>query len=813
MPPLLPFSLDALHSNAIFVPPASTSDDGWELVGPQPSLDGLPAPKNARLAIRDRDLIVAFGKEIRMTSLSGDGWEVHGTSVGGYKTLKSPHLTFTIHQLVLNPTGRLLAVVGHHQLVVLVLPRAGFASSVGGEVACRSFPVDEYQHSPSSLVSVTKVRWHPWGEGGNSLWVLTANGNLFEYDILRPQDPVQKFSFLAGKTTRPKSKFSAIDPLSQYATSFTFGRGLIDFASLMVYALMANGDIYTMGPVLPSSADVPASYLASLQAWVAEGLKQLENAKAKPGEQGSAEYASLLGRRQLQEAWVSAVVKQGSPDDEPSTPSTPPRRRGFGLRDAPPCPPQPDKPPPPTGFVRVHPPHMTGTGGPAPGMHRPLARQGPLLFNPAPQEVGNGGDIDEQSATDITILHAAGDVPEGEVADARVNVLAIAWSSGRVDLGIAADECEPRWITSRDPAPTDLYLHIVESVLSAFPSSEPDAIALNAPLFVADPIQSDVMYVEHAFGVDAVSVVPWVTQLLAGESKLPPCDVAQLVEASPSNPVVGVVTFCNITLGYGLLALASSGQLAAVEMDVRVPDRGLAAPDPAPAPDKNSQSLLDKPFEVSLPTTEYNPKAAIRKAPDSHKVLEAIGPAHVTALRDAASQIKAHTHAVEEASTKIEARLDLQVREYARQLVVLRAAAASVCALRSAAVRNAERAEAALDAQQSLSDRLDNVLTALMAEHRPQIGAIERRWFDELERIRARVNGTRGSPGFAPRAQVLKEQLGVVRPLVKTVNAREEEYGARQLRPLQAALGSRGDELARLMRKMNALSVRVEEMD
>lgn len=85
MPPLLPFSLDALRSHAIFVPPASTSDDGWELVGPQPSLDGLPAPKNARLAVRDRDLIVAFGKEIRMTSLAGGGWEVHGTSVGGYK--------------------------------------------------------------------------------------------------------------------------------------------------------------------------------------------------------------------------------------------------------------------------------------------------------------------------------------------------------------------------------------------------------------------------------------------------------------------------------------------------------------------------------------------------------------------------------------------------------------------------------------------------------------------------------------------------------------------------------------------------------
>lgn len=46
------------------------------------------------------------------------------------------------------------------------------------QLTLRSFPVDEYQHSPSSSNALTKVRWHPWGEGGNSLWVLGANGKL-----------------------------------------------------------------------------------------------------------------------------------------------------------------------------------------------------------------------------------------------------------------------------------------------------------------------------------------------------------------------------------------------------------------------------------------------------------------------------------------------------------------------------------------------------------------------------------------------------------------------------------------------------------
>lgn len=94
MPPSLPFSLEALSSHAIFVPPASSStDDGWEVVEPLPSVasdEGLPGAKNDHIAIRDKDLLVAFGREIRMTNLAGEGWEVHAGAVGGYKVSRDP---------------------------------------------------------------------------------------------------------------------------------------------------------------------------------------------------------------------------------------------------------------------------------------------------------------------------------------------------------------------------------------------------------------------------------------------------------------------------------------------------------------------------------------------------------------------------------------------------------------------------------------------------------------------------------------------------------------------------------------------------
>lgn len=57
--------------------------------------------------------------------------------IGHYKTLKSTTLNFEIHQLVLNTTGKLLAVVGKNEVAVVVLPRKGWASAYGNQIECR----------------------------------------------------------------------------------------------------------------------------------------------------------------------------------------------------------------------------------------------------------------------------------------------------------------------------------------------------------------------------------------------------------------------------------------------------------------------------------------------------------------------------------------------------------------------------------------------------------------------------------------------------------------------------------------------------
>jgi len=82
--PSVPINLATLPAHSIF-----TSSDGkgkqddWELVD-APNTD-LVGTKSSRMILRDKDLVVASGAEVRMCSIAGDAWKVDGGAVGPYK--------------------------------------------------------------------------------------------------------------------------------------------------------------------------------------------------------------------------------------------------------------------------------------------------------------------------------------------------------------------------------------------------------------------------------------------------------------------------------------------------------------------------------------------------------------------------------------------------------------------------------------------------------------------------------------------------------------------------------------------------------
>jgi nucleoporin NUP82 len=189
--------------------------------------------------------------------------------------------------------------------------------------------------------------------------------------------------------------------------------------------MMANGDIYTLCPVMPLRTTIALSKLQRLKA-----------------------YLSLQGSVEEQK-WLEELVKQVPQTEGPSTPSRSILSRSTAKKAK-------EETDAPDRNVRLHPPHLTEEGGPAPGSHKLPVRQGPARMDPAPEEA-----VDEIAATDLVLLSVdhsgevamTGDAGANESATSTkagegedgVLVLAMVWSNGRVDVGLQVDGIRGSW--------------------------------------------------------------------------------------------------------------------------------------------------------------------------------------------------------------------------------------------------------------------------------------------------------------------------------------------------------------------------------
>lgn len=108
-------------------------------------------------------------------------------------------------------------------------------------------------------------------------------------------------------------------------------------------------------------------------------------------------------------------------------------------------------------------------------------------------------------------------------------------------------------------------------------------------------------------------------------------------------------------------------------------------------------------------------------------------------LGEVTSEIRKRTEAIRAASQKVENRLDLQVREYQRQIKLLKSARGEMKTLSG---DDSERVSSIAKKQRELGERLDKVLSSAMASHKgPDVSESERKWFDELEKLHIKVGG------------------------------------------------------------------------
>lgn len=84
------------------------------------------------MLLHETDLFVAAGNKVRVASLAANR-----NKNQAFKTLHTPNISFEIHEIVLNPTAKLLAVAGEFQVAVIVLPRSGVNHLVPDVVDCK----------------------------------------------------------------------------------------------------------------------------------------------------------------------------------------------------------------------------------------------------------------------------------------------------------------------------------------------------------------------------------------------------------------------------------------------------------------------------------------------------------------------------------------------------------------------------------------------------------------------------------------------------------------------------------------------------
>lgn len=734
--------------------------------------------RTALLAVRGMDLIVVVQNELRMTPLAQTKRAMdQGTETPGYKVLDSDVLDFAVQSVHVNPTGKLLVVVGTHTLALVILPRRGYMEQVGPRVPVKAVRIGAFYHAPHGTSAIAQCRWHPLGTEGASLVVLTEDAIVREYDVAHDVDEPKQTIAVLSPTRPAPSKWSANDDDEHCAVSCAFGRDISEsrapaalgdsldagtagrptWLPYTLFVLMRSGDVYVVCPFLPHHATLARGAVQALATHEAQHTRKY--------------LADIL--RQMPAHGVRASP---APD--------------LTLCD--------DEAPPPEAVAVTAPSSIA---------HR-VAVQGPCFLRPSPRELD---DEYTSQACDLWVGQIRADH-----SAARLDVLAIAARDGSLHLGLLAAPITPKW--ARTTAAPTIAVH--ECVDLALPAARPSLLAANHVSLVEDPLYPDTIYATHRYGMHALSLRSWTAPLLdamvhndmqALKQTVQdgvPTDVTCVVHM-PSDQAAGIagaLVLNDVYLSYTLMVLTADGQIAARELELQ-PSTGAPGPVPVPEIERTYRPVLSHPFAAPsalAPAPLALPRSWVPRA----SVLP-VTPDALRALGQLAEAVRGRLQEVAAAGNAVQARVSEQMTEMQRQLRELQVAQERATSLRARELL--ERVRRLEETQTKTVQRLDTLLQQLMDEHTPQLSMYERRWFDELERM-AREFSAPDSRAEAQR-QKLAYQFEVLRPQLQARAAQlaaapepgASALGTRQLARVEAVLAKEAQLLAQARAKVQGL--------
>ncbi|KAE9410294.1 hypothetical protein BT96DRAFT_961764 [Gymnopus androsaceus JB14] len=665
------------------------------------------------MVLRDTDLVLAAGNELRMTSLADT--KVQRSHTKSYKTLHTPNIQFKIDQIALNSSGKLLAVAGAFQVAVVVLPRAGYSRLVPETIDCKCVQIGQFYHASNSATPIAKIEWHPWGEADSTLMVMTIDGKLREYDIsVDTEEPQQILSFVSE---RKAGSFVAEDSSEREVVSFTLGKGRADWGPLTVYAVMRSGDVYSICPYMPQNASIPSAYVHSLECFISAKQEFLEQG----GTSQATKNLSIL--YDYQHKYISALLKQLPPGTV------------FPAQSR---------------SILMHPPTT---------IKAPPVRQGPFLLQPSPRMIdgSEGGD-----ATDITYLSYSQVPDSDDVEDGvaeNLDVVLISYQDGKVDVCLDVEKVEARWQSKN--ASHDLPMFAVYecidlglvSLLNSLPSTQGSR---NYPICLMDPIHSDTIYVYHAFGVHALHLRPVLQGLFSAlHSDAAASDSSELsaattvqpilstfsVERRSSNPVIAVAIPDDVYLSYSIYVLTSAMRITSFSLNPQ--PESPPPPKPSPADENLARStgrrlevIGDTPYVSLLGTEPWLPPPVLSRStglpsnprlslPNDGSQREfVLTPDTLRYLATVMARYTGQIHEIMLAQRGAEGRNALQFQEVLRQSAKCRELLEIVNRLKGPRRETSQmRIQKAHEEQQVLLKRLDRMLQSLKRMKEVVIGA------------------------------------------------------------------------------------------
>nr|GAT54001.1 predicted protein [Mycena chlorophos] len=812
-----------LASHPIFTPPLNFAHHELS------ATTSTTAPGRRQLMIlKDADLVVAVGDELRMASLAATGAKA-------FKTLHTPNLQFDIRQIALNPSGKLLAVAGDCQVGVVVLPRSGYARLLPDKIDCKSLQIGQFYHAAKGSARIAKIQWHPWGEAGSTLMVMTEDGKLREYDIsVDAEEPQQVLWFVPERKSKA---FLAEDASEREVASFSLGQGQADWGPLTVYAVMKSGDVYAMCPYMPKNASIPSSYVHSLECFISAKQEFLAQSE-EYGSSSSTRNLSLL--YDYQRKYVSALIKQLPPGTVfPATSRSVPMH--------------------PPSTVKVKP-----------------TRQGPFLLQPAPRTIpgSEGGD-----ATDLMYI-SFGSEEDRDAGDGgetgHLGVVLVAYQDGKVDVCLDVEKVEARWDVSTKREMELPMLAVYETIdlgLVTTLAGQLNLLEGNYAAFLADPIHDDTVYVYHAMGVHSLNLGQLLHNLSsalraddentalssalkkATGTSVTPIVTTFSVERRCSNPVIAVVVPNDVYVTYSIFILTSAMRITSIPLNVRTapppePQAPLAEPPSSPAAKKVISKWLvprDGPAAYvsllgSMPYTPpesltrtnsglpVNPRLSLPPSPVKGSKDFMLTPDVLRYLGKTVGELSAKMQEVLLAYRAADARASLQQTELTRLSQKCAELDATISKLRGPRRQQTEERFAKIrETQKALHSRLERLLRSLTDRASPELSEYETKWFAELKRLQGEVvgSGRYDEASLISRTRMLEREYERLMPALKTLVEKEKarrtevpslgvsqafEFGARS-NIEQARILKMTDDLAKLASQLDLSLSRPPERD